>query len=302
MKTDSIVLLAKPGEIADYVMDLWSPGGRIQQNHRDGGMVHQIVQRFARLPRIFFEASDQRLEWTHFSPWWGAIQLADYENPVIRDLRYLHELYHAATMPYARGMNGATMAARNAQNEREASTFSEMAIYLEIPGLRYDSFSHPIFMDRFLWNNPQARMGRQMPLVERWRHEPDVVFQELLYARLGVVLASDDEVDATDPQIVWLRRYPEQGDIWNGVWADRHQMVDDAMVTLRERCETMGRVEAAKRHLDWMLSKEVADGSDIPFRREAAAFRTTFDDLIASYDEAMQQTGEDVVRHVDRDA
>ncbi|MFZ3482180.1 hypothetical protein [Sphingomonas sp. 3-13AW] len=297
MNVDSILLLAKPGEIADYVMDLWSPGGLVEQNHRDGGLVHQIVQKFARLPRIFFDASDQRLEWTHFSPWWSAIQLADYENPTIRDLRYLHEIYHAATMPYARGMNGATMAARNAQNEREASTFSEMAIYLELPELRSQSFEHPIFMDRFLFTSSGDGKTPNERLFERWRHEPDVVFQELLYARLGVVLASDDEVDPNDPQIVWLRRYPEQGDIWNGVWAERHRQVDNAMVNLRDRCESMGRVEAAKRHLDWLMSPEISEGSDIPFRREAEAFRTTFDALIASYDRAMEVTDQKAVRH-----
>lgn len=299
MKTDSIVLLSRPGEIIDYVMDLWSAGGQVQLNHRNGGMVDEIVRKFARVPRIFFEASDQRLEWTHFSPWWSAIQLAEYENPVIRDLRYLHEIYHAATMPYARGMNSATMAARNAQNEREASTFSEMAVYLEMPILRHESFRHDIFMDRFLWKVPHAHMNRDMKLLERWRSEREVVFQELLYARLGAVLARDDEIDVEDPQIVWLRRYPEQGDIWNGVWSERHHLVDDAMVTLRERCDSsMGRVEAGKRHLDWLLSAEISDGSDIPFRREAEAFRTTFDTLIASYDQAMENREEEPVRHL----
>jgi hypothetical protein len=296
MKTDSIVLLARPGEIADYVMGLWSDGGHVQRNHRDGGLVHRVVQKFARLPRIFFEASDHRLEWTHFSPWWSAIQLADYENPTIRDLRYLHEIYHAATMPYLRGMSGATMAARNAQNEREASAFSEMAVYLEMPSLRNDSFDHPILMDRHLFEHPENRMGRRERLLERWRHEPDAVFQELLYARLQIVLASDDEIDPADPQVVWLRRYPEQGDIWNGVWADRHSLVDDAMVSLRERCEGMGRTEAAKRHLDWLMSPAIAGGADIPFHREAVAFRNTFDRLISDYDSAMARADERPVR------
>jgi hypothetical protein len=295
LNPDKITLLSRPGEIQDYVMDLWSDGP-IRRNHAEGGMVHEIVQRFAQVPRIFFEASDQRLEWTHFSPWWGAIQIADYENPTIRDLRYLHEFFHSATMPYARGMNLATMAARNAQNEREASTFSEIAIYLEIPELRQLSFDHEIFADRFLFTRP--RIVRDDDLFERWRRQRDVVFQELLYARLNVVMAEDHEVDPNDPQIVWLRRYPEQGDIWNRVWAERHRLVDDAMVTLRERCSSIGPVEAGKRHLDWMMSDEIADGTCIPFRREAAAFRDTFDALIAHYDEAMHRSNEDPVRHL----
>ena len=296
MKTDTLTLLARPGEIADYVMSLWTPDGPIARNHRDGGMVHRIVERFARLPRIFFEASEPGLEWTSFSPWWSAIQLAEYGNTHIRDLRYCHEIFHAATMPYARGMNLATMSARNAQNEREASTFSEMAIYLEIPELRALTFPHEIFADRFLYEYPAVRMMKRERLLQRWRHEPDVVFQELLYARLGVVLADDTEIDDQDPQVVWLRRYPESNDIWAGIWRERHELVDDAMVSLRERCEGMGRAEAARRHLDWLMSPAITDGGDVPFRREAIDFKSTFDRLIEQYDAAMGVREEDPVR------
>jgi hypothetical protein len=296
MKIESIRLLCKPGEISDYVQSLWHKGGEVWKNHRDGGMVHELVQKFARVPRIFFEASEPRLEWTHFSPWWGAIQLAEYENPNIRDLRYLHELFHSATMPYSRGMSLAAMAARNAQNEREASTFSEMAVYLEMPELRQRSFDHEILADRVMYDHPANRIGAKDRLFQRWRSERDVVFQELLYARLQVVLADEADVDPNDPQTVWLRRYPEQGDIWNGVWAERHRLVDDAMIRLRENTHEWGPEEAGKRHLDWLMSAEITDGTDVPFHREAKAFRDTFDRLIAKYDEAMIERNEKVVR------
>jgi len=296
MKPESIRLLCKPGEIADYVFSLWHPGGDVWRNHRDGGMVHEIVQKFARVPRIFFESSEPRLEWTHFSPWWGAIQLAEYENPVIRDLRYLHEIYHAATMPYSRGMSLAAMAARNAQNEREASTFSEIAVYLEMPELRNRSFDHEIFADRVMYRHGAMRIGAKDRLFERWRSERDVVFQELLYARLQVVLADEADVDPDDPQTVWLRRYPEQGDIWNGVWAERHRLVDDAMIRLRDDTHELGPLEAGRRHLEWLLSDEISEGTCIPFRREAVAFRETFDRLIEDYEIAMRGTDGQVVR------
>ena len=87
MKPDSIELLVEPGDIHDFVLGLWSDGP-IRRSHEQGGYVRELVDRFARLPRFFFQASDQRLEWTHFSTWWGGILLCDYENPAIRDLRY----------------------------------------------------------------------------------------------------------------------------------------------------------------------------------------------------------------------
>lgn len=295
MRVEGIHLLNKPGEIRDFVYELWSDSP-IKQNHRDGGMVHEIVERFAQMPRIFFEPSDVRLEWTSFSPWWGAILLAKYENPVIRDLRYLHEIYHAATMPYARGMNLATMAARNGQNEREASTFSEIAIYLEIPELREMSFPHPIFGDRLIYEEgDRSRPNKR--LFERWKTQRPVVFQELLYARLGVVMADESEIDADDPQVMWLRRYPEQGDIWLNIWSERHRQVDEAMVLLRERSEKDPQ-DAGKRHLQWLLSREISNGTNIPFEREARAFRETFDNLIAHYDREMAQKGQVSIKHV----
>jgi hypothetical protein len=296
MKLNSIQVAANRGEVHDFVMGLWSDGP-IRQSHEDGGLIHQIVDKFARLPRIFFEPSDVKEEWTHFSPWWGAILLCQYANPTIRDLRYLHEIYHAATMPYARNMNLATMTVRNHQNEREASTFTEMAIYLELPELRQLSFPHPIFADRFIF--PSGDYGRpDARLLQRWRTQPDAVFQEMMYARLQVVLADDDQVDPNDPQTIWLRRYPEQGEIWTRTWAQRHRLVDDAMITLRERCETEGRRSAGDRHVDWLLSQEVTDGTDIPFYREATQFRRTFDELVAAYDSAMEKADQVSVKPV----
>ena len=149
MKLVSIRLLIEPEEIHDFVAGLWSDGP-IRRSHLSGGYVRRLIDRFARVPRFFYEASDQTIEWTHFSTWWGGILLCDYENETIRDLRYLHEIHHAATMPYIRGANVPTFEAMNFRNEREASTFTEMAIYLELPDLRPLTFAHPLFVDRFL--------------------------------------------------------------------------------------------------------------------------------------------------------
>jgi hypothetical protein len=295
MKIDTLRVLISVEDVHDFVLGLWSDGP-IKRSHEGGGRVHEIVERFARLPRFFYEGSDQRIEWTHFSTWWGGILLCDYENPSIRDLRYLHEIYHGATMPNVANMNLATLEAKNFRNEREASTFTEMAIYLELPDLRPRTFAHPIFVDRFLFpdgdlNRPDERMLR------RWRTESDLVFQELMYERIRIVSAADDEVDTSDPQVVWLRRYQEQGANWLKVWANRYQLVEDAMIALRRNCDVHGRAAAARQHLDWLLSAEITDGTDIPFHREAVLFRDSFDQLIATYDRAMSSADQTPVKH-----
>jgi hypothetical protein len=286
VKRETIRLLVEPGDIDRFVLGLWSDGP-IRRSHESGGFVAQLVERFARLPRFFFEASDPALEWTHFSTWWGGILLCDYDNPAIRDLRYLHEIHHAANMPYIGAGNLPTLEAKMFRSEREASTFTEMAIYLELPDLRPLTFRHPLFVDRFLF--PDGDLERPCPrLLERWRAEPDIVFQELMYERSRVIWAEAGEgVDFDDPQIVWLRRYGEQGAKWIQVWSRRYQLVEDSMIALREDGRRLGRGKAAERHLARLLSDEIADGTDIPFRREAVEFRTSFDGLIQLYDEAM---------------
>ncbi|HEU0097916.1 MAG TPA: hypothetical protein VFQ67_03990 [Allosphingosinicella sp.] len=296
MKPGSIELLVEPADIHDFVLGLWSDGP-IRRSHASGGSVKRLVDRFARLPRFFFRASDHRLEWTHFSTWWGGILLCDYDNPAIRDLRYLHEIHHAATLPYIPNGNVPTFEAKAFRNEREASTATEMAVYLEFPELRPLTFDHPIFMDRFLY--PDGDFGRpDARLLARWRSERDLVFQELMYERTRAILADESEVNPDDPQIIWLRRYGEQGANWVKVWSRRFQSVEDAMIRLREDGARGGRRDAARRHLDWLLSPEIAEGTDVPFRTEAAEFRAGFDALIEVYDEAMIQAHQKPVKGI----
>jgi hypothetical protein len=287
-------LLVEPGEIHDYVLGLWSDGP-IRRSHAAGGYVADLVGRFARIPRFFYRAADQHIEWTHFSTWWGGILLCDYDNETIRDLRYLHEIHHGATMPYIRDANLPTLEAMNFRNEREASTFTEMAVYLELPDLRPLAFDHPLFVDRFLF--PGGDLSSPDPaMLARWRSEPDSVFQELMYERTRVILAEPGEIDPGDPQVVWLRRYSEQGANWIQVWKERFRLVQHAMLDLRAASRAGDRAAAARRHLDWLFSDPIAEGTGVPFHREAAAFRGKFDALIAAYDRAMRAADQVAVR------
>jgi hypothetical protein len=294
VQADSIVPLAERGEIHDYVMSLWSDGP-IRRSHQTGGLVYRVIERFARMPRFFFRPSEQPIEWTHFSPWWGGILLCDYDNPVIRDLRYLHEIYHAATMPYLRDCNRATFEAMNFRNEREASCFTEIAIYCELPDLRPIAFDHPIFADRFLFPSGD-RTTPDEDWLRRWREDRPLTFQALMYERARVILAANDEIDQGDPQIVWLRRYGEQGAAWIDIWSERFRLVQEEMVSLEQRARSGDRQGGIRDHLHWLLSEPITGGSDVPFRKEAETFRTTFDKLIEVYDEAMKARDQVAVR------
>lgn len=268
----NIVKLVAPEEVHDYVMNLWSDG-LIKQSHQDGGIVYEVIDQFAQMPRIFFDASDSKLEWTHFSTWWGAIVHAEYDNPVIRDLRYLHEIYHGATFPYKAGLTIEEMRERNFQNEREASVFTEIAIYLALEGLREQSFPHAIFADSLI----------EMPSWKAlWANDRHFTMKCLIEHRARIV---DDLTDTSDPQLIWLQRYREQEQRWVDIWRNRYNEVDVAMIKLRDNKDKQNSLD---HHLEWLDSVST---NDIPFYEEAVSFRSAYDELLIEYNDAMEKVG-----------
>ena len=69
------------------------------------------------------------------------------------------------------------------------------------------------------------------------------------------------------------------------------------MLALKRDTALGDREGAAARHIDWLLSDAIAEGSGIPFRREAVAFRSKFDQLIAVYDDAMEKADQTAVKN-----
>jgi hypothetical protein len=93
-------LLVTRADVHDYVGSLWKTDA-FRTSHKTGGFIYSVIDQFAMLPRLFCETTNDRLERAHFSTWWGAIMhRPDYTNQVIVDLYCLHEIYHAAKMPY----------------------------------------------------------------------------------------------------------------------------------------------------------------------------------------------------------
>jgi hypothetical protein len=283
------------------------------------GIVFDLVTRFARKPRFFYTPSEEKIhvhdrhgvehrefiEAPHFSPWWGGIQLRTYDNQLVQDLYYLHEICHAATMPFGPDAKHAlqdpvTFKNKIRDNEHEASTFSEMTIYCEFPQLRQMSFQHEIFVDRFLF--PDGVYSRvDARLIQRWRDEPELVTKEMMYARAAVLTAP--HVDESDLAAFWLKRFYSQGKAWTAIWTNpngeypslpiggRFRQVEVAMIQLRDACSTLGRSDALDQHVEWLLSTDVADGTRIPFFREAKAFCESYLQHKLLYFESLDQRG-----------
>ena len=150
-----VLKFATAHECCSFIRDELLLTEAFRNSYDDGGFLRDIVNRFARRPRFFYKPSNEFMSLTdsagqeireyveapHFSPWWGGIQLRTYDNKLVQDLYYLHEIMHAATMPFS--PNAASVLAdpvtfknKIRDNEHEASTLSEMTIYCEFPQLR----------------------------------------------------------------------------------------------------------------------------------------------------------------------
>ncbi len=320
-----VIKLVTAQEICIFVRDKLLQTEVLRKSYDEEGLVRDVLTRFARLPRFFYKPSaeyvsvtdndgkalQEYVEAPHFSPWWGGIQLRTYDNKVVQDLYYLHEIEHAGTMPY--GPDAAhsltdpvTFKNKIRDNEHEASTLSEMTIYCEFPQLRKHSFAHQIFVDRFLFDDGDFdRINVRM--LQRWREEPELVKKEMMYARAAVLTTR--KVDESDIAAYWLKRFYSQGKEWTRIWTNpkgeiaelppggRFALVESSMVEFREQCELLGREAALENHLHWLTSPEITDGTAIPFYHEAKAFCESYLRHKILYFDSLEKIGKKTESH-----
>lgn len=302
----------------------------LRNSYDEGGLVRRLVASFARRPRFFYHPTAEFVTLTdcygnehrefveapHFSPWWGGIQLRKYDNKLVQDLYYLHEICHAATMPYGPDAqhccsDPVTFKNKIRDNEHEASTLSEMTIYCEFPQLRAMSFQHEIFVDRFLF--PDGNLQRvDACLIQRWREEPEIVEKEMMYSRAAIL--TTPRVDESDLAAFWLKRFYSQGKAWTNIWTNpkgeyadipaggRFREVESAMVRFRNECHTHGRTVALERHLEWLMSAPIAQGTGIPFYREAKEFCLSYLQHKLLYLDSLQRRGQHTETHLKTNA
>jgi hypothetical protein len=84
----------------------------------------------------------------HFAPWFAqAFIIRDYENKLIEDLYYWHDLIHAMTFVDASRMNEDAWRLAMRANEINTSLETEVIIYWRSPQLRAQTFDHAIWVD-----------------------------------------------------------------------------------------------------------------------------------------------------------
>lgn len=267
----NIIPLVSRGGIHDFMGARWRSAA-FRSSHADGGFIYWQVERFAWRPRVFAEPSNDQLERAHFSTWWNVIMLREYDNPIIHDLYYLHEMAHAASMPYIGNIGREAFAEKMQRNELEASVLSEIAIYFEMPELREESFNHPIYADRFI-NDPN--------LQTLWKANRDVALETMRSIRRDVMVSKPEHL--MDTSEIWIRRFADQNAIYANVWADRYNEIEQRMAAL----QLADRKTGLQEHLDWLEVEAARDPIDnIPFRQEAELFSPFYWSNKAKYEEA----------------
>lgn len=255
-------LLVSKADVHDYVRALWKTDV-FRDSHQPGGFVFDIVEQFALLPRIFAWMTNDHLERAHFSTWWGVMMHRDdYTNPVVSDLYWLHEIYHAATMPYIPGIGKGAFNAKMRRNENEASTFSEIEVYFELLGLREASFEHEIYADRFL-KDPKLQL--------LWNHNKRIAIETFRTVRLDVMVSkAEHEMDEAE---MWIRRFDEQNAAYSVVWSDRYSEIETRMAACQTLAMAGDRANALNAHIRWIDAEASLDPIDhVPFRLEAELF------------------------------
>ncbi len=247
-----LITLRTSNEIDGFVYGLWRTD-LFRNSHREkDGYVNRLIAKFSEVPRFFYTITNE-VERSHFTTWFNVIALRpEYENDVISDLYYLHEITHAATMYFDPTLSWQDWYKKTMQNEMQASLESEAFAYLELPGLRKLSFDHEIWLDRF-WTDPECLTLTAM-LKERLTYERKKATQSP---------SIDDFIE------LQIANYAAQNIEWSRIWAKNWRLIERHMLEFLSLAEH--DIEEAIC-LQLMFLNEHMLFLRIPFEKEANAF------------------------------
>lgn len=173
-----MIAISNPEELKKFVNKLWQTS-----IFKEAKYVADWVERFVygasgNNPRkgwVFAEMSEPELEYAHFGTWFGITYLRHYDNKVVNDLYYLHEIVHAVLVEYNSTDAFTSWFRRVNTTEFAASLETEAYIYLEMPELRDISFDDRIWADRWLGSRLDKEETKKLMRQERYRaiREPD---------------------------------------------------------------------------------------------------------------------------------
>lgn len=286
--------LVEPGDRA-FWMGLWKSGEfkALLDNPATGyqAALDEVIKR----PWWMIQ-SEHDYERRHFSVWFGqAIVRRQYDNPVIEDLYYWHDLLHGLTFADASRMDIAQWKRAMRANEIAVSMETEILIYWRAPALREVSFNHPIWHDhmvnglrpedRLRLTQYRARMQREAG-SEDCAREADLLaslphhwplpydfdqtlvrpsFRGLWDLRRAISLSPDPENHVE----MELARYEGQAEPFYEGWASAWGAVEQERAIFANLCaQGQWKKAVARRSGIW---ERVADENGVPYGALAKA-------------------------------
>lgn len=247
-----LIKLEKREEITTFVNSLW-----LSPIFKNNLYVKNWVEKFSVGPKVFASMSNPQLEYAHFGTWFGLTYLRQYDNAIVSDLYYLHEIVHAVLSKYSLSDTFTSWFRRMNEIEFAASLETEANIYIEIPELRKHSFDDRIWADRFLGTNLPAAETIKIMRQERYR-----------------AMREPDPMDYCEQQIAG---YVKQNFEWANIWKLPHnghpawQIVDRHMYLF-----TNGEINTDE-HIKWLnTTSTYRSGSSIPFLEQAELFAAAY--------------------------
>lgn len=243
----NLVVLRTRAEVAGHVRSLLR-----SEVVKESPYVADWIERFAVRPAVFAEMSDAEVEYPHFATWFGMTYLRSYDDPVISDLYYLHEIVHSVLLHYEREPLFTAWYRKMNSIEFSASLETEGYIYLGVPKLRAISFKDEIWADRYL--GAEKRLGDSLR---------DIMRQDRYKA-----MQQPDPMDYCEQQIA---AYARQNFEWANIW----KLPVDGVRAYRLVEEHMARFRAGEIGLDDHVAWLQRSG-EIPFLLAARLFAQVY--------------------------
>lgn len=252
-------LLLTPDAVTQYMGDLFRTDTFRKSLAEPNGYIARLVNNFASKPRVIFDMSDAKLERAHFYTWMGASPRRDYQSDAIHDLYYHHEMWHSVTMPYYPEMPFESWKHKMTENEFYSSLESEAFVYFALPGLREQTFSFPIWVDRFLQKDGMSDLSRAD------------LYKLLCSERRRAMAAPLDAVEQH------VSDYVESNEAWSSIWKNSYNAIETHMYQHLMSC-TVNPKESIAKHLNFFDSHRPSAGG-VPFQEEAVAFQQVYQRL-----------------------
>lgn len=267
-----------PGDRA-FWEQLWTTPALRTQLLDPQGAYHWMIQAALKQPWWMIEPMEG-YERRHFSAWFGnAFVQRHYDNPVITDLFYLHDLLHALTLPGRTFASPEQWQQHMRANEIAVSLETEILVYWRCPGLREQSFDFRIWHDALTTEGLATLAGR----LDTYRHElADAPAELALRSAVGAWPLAHPAQAVVDATTLWdLRRavtrapdptdaverslavYEAQAEPFYAAWRPHWEAVEAERLAFAQACQS-GPWEAAvaARETHW---GRVADVAGVPY-------------------------------------